>query len=157
MMLRNDEVALEEASRVVVLVKYPDTALKFPKDEPRPTDLVVILASDEDPRWYRPAKHGTWDWGVRSVTPTGPMLSVLIGETMLEFTTAHVHASVVLSANETRILADHVIRDFPKQVAQHKAGKSTFGFLVGQVLKRSAGKADPRWIAHKLALRLEQA
>jgi aspartyl-tRNA(Asn)/glutamyl-tRNA(Gln) amidotransferase subunit B len=37
-----------------------------------------------------------------------------------------------------------VIEDHPDAVAQYRAGKQqTFGFLVGQVMKASRGKANP--------------
>jgi aspartyl-tRNA(Asn)/glutamyl-tRNA(Gln) amidotransferase subunit B len=40
---------------------------------------------------------------------------------------------------------DEVVRDHPDQVAQYRAGKTPLlGFLVGQVMKRSGGRADPK-------------
>ena len=40
-----------------------------------------------------------------------------------------------------------VLRESPDQAAQYRAGKTqVLGYLVGQVMKRSAGRADPRRI-----------
>jgi aspartyl-tRNA(Asn)/glutamyl-tRNA(Gln) amidotransferase subunit B len=40
---------------------------------------------------------------------------------------------------------EEVIRDHPDQVSQYRAGKTPLlGFLVGQVMKRSGGRADPK-------------
>ncbi len=45
-----------------------------------------------------------------------------------------------------KLVAD-VIAENPKSVADFKAGKkASAGFLVGQVMKRSAGKADPKMV-----------
>ena len=44
-------------------------------------------------------------------------------------------------------LVDQVIADNPEQIEQLKAGKTkVLGFLVGQVMKRSGGKADPKQV-----------
>ena len=51
-----------------------------------------------------------------------------------------------------------VVRVNPKPVAQYRAGKSlVFGFLVGQVMKATAGKADPVIVNRLLARELNQA
>ena len=43
------------------------------------------------------------------------------------------------------VLVDEVIEAHPAQVAQYRGGKETvIGFLVGQVMKRSGGKANPQ-------------
>ena len=43
------------------------------------------------------------------------------------------------------VLVDEVIEQHPAQVAQYRGGKETvIGFLVGQVMKRSGGKANPQ-------------
>jgi len=40
----------------------------------------------------------------------------------------------------------------PGEVARYKAGETKLmGFLVGQVMKRSAGKADPKAVSAALA------
>jgi aspartyl-tRNA(Asn)/glutamyl-tRNA(Gln) amidotransferase subunit B len=40
-----------------------------------------------------------------------------------------------------------VLRESPQQAAQYRAGKlQVIGFLVGQVMKRSGGRADPKRI-----------
>jgi len=44
-------------------------------------------------------------------------------------------------------LVDQVIADNPEQIEQLKAGKTkVLGFLVGQVMKRSGGKAEPKQV-----------
>jgi aspartyl-tRNA(Asn)/glutamyl-tRNA(Gln) amidotransferase subunit B len=49
-----------------------------------------------------------------------------------------------------------VLAEFPAQVADYRAGKSQlFGFLVGQVMKRTAGRADARLVNDELRRRLE--
>jgi len=51
---------------------------------------------------------------------------------------------------------DAVIGEFPDQVAEYRSGKQqVFGFLVGQVMKRSAGRADARLVNEELRRRLE--
>ncbi len=49
-----------------------------------------------------------------------------------------------------------VLAEFPSQVADYRAGKAQlFGFLVGQVMKRTAGRADARLVNDELRRRLE--
>ena len=49
-----------------------------------------------------------------------------------------------------------VLAEFPAQVAEYRAGKAAlFGFLVGQVMKRTAGRADARMVNEALRRRLE--
>jgi aspartyl-tRNA(Asn)/glutamyl-tRNA(Gln) amidotransferase subunit B len=46
---------------------------------------------------------------------------------------------------------EEVVRDHPAQVAQLRAGKAqVIGFLVGQVMKRSGGRADPKSVQQLL-------
>jgi aspartyl-tRNA(Asn)/glutamyl-tRNA(Gln) amidotransferase subunit B len=53
-------------------------------------------------------------------------------------------------------LVAEAIAAHPKPVAQYRAGKrQTFGFLVGQVMKASAGKADPEQVAAALTRALD--
>ncbi len=55
------------------------------------------------------------------------------------------------------LVADVVARN-ADAVAQFRAGKaSTFGFLVGQVMKATAGKANPKRVNELLKDALEQA
>jgi aspartyl-tRNA(Asn)/glutamyl-tRNA(Gln) amidotransferase subunit B len=50
---------------------------------------------------------------------------------------------------------DQVLADNPAQVEQYRAGKTkVMGFLVGQVMKASAGKADPKKVSELLISRL---
>jgi aspartyl-tRNA(Asn)/glutamyl-tRNA(Gln) amidotransferase subunit B len=52
-------------------------------------------------------------------------------------------------------LIDEVIARYPQQVAQYRAGKeAVFGFLVGQVMKASGGKANPGKVNDLLRLKL---
>ncbi|MEI6531931.1 MAG: Asp-tRNA(Asn)/Glu-tRNA(Gln) amidotransferase subunit GatB [Chlamydiota bacterium] len=52
-------------------------------------------------------------------------------------------------SNEKELLAlvESVIKDNPQSLIDHKAGKDrAFGYLVGQVMKRSGGKASPELV-----------
>jgi len=50
---------------------------------------------------------------------------------------------------------DAVLTDFPAQVAQYLAGKAqVLGFLVGQVMKRSGGRAQPATVQDALRTKL---
>ena len=50
---------------------------------------------------------------------------------------------------------DAVIAEFPSQVAEYREGKQQlFGFLIGQVMKRTAGRADARLVNEELRRRL---
>ena len=49
-----------------------------------------------------------------------------------------------------------VLAEFPDQVAEYRAGKQQVaGFLVGQVMKRTAGRADAKLVNEELRRRLE--
>jgi len=49
-----------------------------------------------------------------------------------------------------------VIAEFPSQVAEYRSGMvQLLGFLVGQVMKRTAGRADARTVKEELRRRLE--
>jgi len=48
-----------------------------------------------------------------------------------------------------------VLEEFPSQVAEYRSGKvAVFGFLVGQIMKRTAGRADARIVNEELRRRL---
>ncbi|HET6379652.1 MAG TPA: Asp-tRNA(Asn)/Glu-tRNA(Gln) amidotransferase subunit GatB [candidate division Zixibacteria bacterium] len=50
-----------------------------------------------------------------------------------------------------------VLNEFPTQVAEYRAGKQQiYGFLVGQVMKRTAGRADARLVNEELRRRLSE-
>ena len=52
-------------------------------------------------------------------------------------------------------LIDEVIQDFPELIEQIQAGrKNRLGFLVGQVIQRSQGKANPKLVAKLLQKRI---
>jgi aspartyl-tRNA(Asn)/glutamyl-tRNA(Gln) amidotransferase subunit B len=62
-------------------------------------------------------------------------------------------------SDETQIeaLVRQTLAAHPKPVAQYRAGKKqTFGFLVGQVIKASSGKADPEAVSRHVRRLLEQ-
>ena len=49
-----------------------------------------------------------------------------------------------------------VIAEFPEQVAQYRGGKQQiYGFLVGQVMKRTAGRADAKLVNEELRRQLD--
>lgn len=53
-------------------------------------------------------------------------------------------------------LVDQIISNFPKQVAEYKAGKEAlFGFFVGQTMKASNGKANPDLVNQLLKQKLK--
>jgi len=53
-------------------------------------------------------------------------------------------------------LIDDVIAGNPDQLASYRAGKETlFGFFVGQVIKASKGKANPKVVNERLRLKLQ--
>jgi aspartyl-tRNA(Asn)/glutamyl-tRNA(Gln) amidotransferase subunit B len=52
---------------------------------------------------------------------------------------------------------DEVVRDHPGQVEQYRSGKAQLlGFLVGQVMKRSGGRAEPKAVQQLLRQALER-
>jgi aspartyl-tRNA(Asn)/glutamyl-tRNA(Gln) amidotransferase subunit B len=58
--------------------------------------------------------------------------------------------------DQIRAVVADVVNANPKAVSQFRAGKrQTFGFLVGQVMKASGGKADPEKVAEALRRALE--
>ena len=53
----------------------------------------------------------------------------------------------VTNLDEIESMIDEVIRSNPQQLSQYKAGKDRlFGFFVGQVMKASEGKANPKQV-----------
>ena len=54
-------------------------------------------------------------------------------------------------------IIDEVIAANPQQLAQYRAGKEAlFGFFVGQVLKASKGKANPKVVNERLREKLRE-
>jgi aspartyl-tRNA(Asn)/glutamyl-tRNA(Gln) amidotransferase subunit B len=52
---------------------------------------------------------------------------------------------VVADEGPLRSLAAEVLADNPDQVAAYKGGKATLiGWFVGQVMRKTGGKADPQ-------------
>ena len=63
----------------------------------------------------------------------------------------------VSDAGEIDSLIDGVIAENPQQLANYRAGKETlFGFFVGQVIKASKGKANPKIVNERLRMKLQQ-
>ena len=61
----------------------------------------------------------------------------------------------VSDAGELAAVIDRVIADSPKELAQYRAGKDKlFGHFVGQVMKRTQGKANPAKVNELLKARL---
>ena len=51
---------------------------------------------------------------------------------------------------------DAMLREFPDQVGEYRSGKvALFGFLVGQVMRRTSGRADARLVNEELSRRLD--
>ena len=51
----------------------------------------------------------------------------------------------ITDTDEIERAIDHVIDNFAKQVMQHRSGQEkVFGFLVGQVMQATGGKANPK-------------
>ena len=51
---------------------------------------------------------------------------------------------------------DAVLAEHPEQVAEYRSGKTqVMQFLVGQVMKRTAGRADARLVNDELRRRLD--
>lgn len=62
----------------------------------------------------------------------------------------------VSDTGEIDALIDEVIAANPDQVASYRSGKETlFGFFVGQVIKASKGKANPKIVNERLRTRLQ--
>ena len=58
---------------------------------------------------------------------------------------ARLSLSQVRDAGEIGDWVEAVVREHPGPVAQYREGKTkALGFLVGEVMKRSSGRADPR-------------
>ncbi|HEV8168555.1 MAG TPA: Asp-tRNA(Asn)/Glu-tRNA(Gln) amidotransferase subunit GatB [Pyrinomonadaceae bacterium] len=62
----------------------------------------------------------------------------------------------VSDTGEIDSLIDNVIASNPDQVASYRSGKETlFGFFVGQVIKASKGKANPKIVNERLRAKLQ--
>jgi len=63
----------------------------------------------------------------------------------------------VTNLDEIESMIDEVIQSNPQQLSQYKAGKDRlFGFFVGQVMKASEGKANPKQVNDILKEKLEK-
>ena len=62
----------------------------------------------------------------------------------------------VSDASELESIIDNVLNNSPDEVASYKAGKTkVIGFLVGQVMKASGGKANPGMVNQILKQKLD--
>jgi len=62
----------------------------------------------------------------------------------------------VTDSSEIEALVDEVIAESPTQVEQYRSGKDkVFGYFVGQVMKKSRGKANPQQVNTLLRSKLE--
>ena len=62
----------------------------------------------------------------------------------------------VSDTGEIDSLIDEVITANPDQLASYRSGKETlFGFFVGQVIKASKGKANPKIVNDRLKIKLQ--
>ena len=62
----------------------------------------------------------------------------------------------VSDVGEIERIIDEVIAASPKQLEQYRAGKETlFGYFVGQVMKASQGKANPKLVNEALQAKLK--
>jgi len=62
----------------------------------------------------------------------------------------------VSDTDEIDSLIDAVLAANPDQLASYRAGKETlFGFFVGQVIKASKGKANPKIVNQRLHAKLQ--
>jgi aspartyl-tRNA(Asn)/glutamyl-tRNA(Gln) amidotransferase subunit B len=77
---------------------------------------------------------------------TGKRASVIVEEQGL---------AQVSDAGEIERIVDEVVASNPKQLEQYRAGKeSLLGFFVGQVMKETGGKADPRVVNERVRAKL---
>ena len=62
---------------------------------------------------------------------------------------------VVADTSELEPLVERILADNPGQVAAYKAGKQgLLGYFVGQVMKETQGKADPKVVNELLRTKL---
>jgi aspartyl-tRNA(Asn)/glutamyl-tRNA(Gln) amidotransferase subunit B len=63
----------------------------------------------------------------------------------------------VTDNKEIESMIDEVIANNPEQLEQYRSGKDRlFGFFVGQVMKASQGKANPKQVNDILKSKLEK-
>ena len=51
---------------------------------------------------------------------------------------------------EADIACDLVLQEFPEQVAVYRNGGTALGFLIGQVMKKTQGRANPPYTERRL-------
>jgi aspartyl-tRNA(Asn)/glutamyl-tRNA(Gln) amidotransferase subunit B len=63
---------------------------------------------------------------------------------------------LVSDAAAIGVEVEAVLADFPDQVAEYRSGKQQiYGFLIGQVMKRTSGRADAKLVNEELRRRLD--
>ena len=76
------------------------------------------------------------------IAETGQSPEIIVKERGLE---------QIQSADELEKIIKEVVAQYPVQVAEYKAGKEKmFGFFVGQIMQKTAGKANPKIIPELL-------
>ena len=54
-------------------------------------------------------------------------------------------AAQIGNKDELRVIVEQVVRDHPGEVARYQAGRTNlFGFFVGEIMKRTSGRANPK-------------
>jgi Asp-tRNA(Asn)/Glu-tRNA(Gln) amidotransferase B subunit len=68
---------------------------------------------------------------------------------------AYLQEALVADTSELEPLVDRILADNPGQVAAYKGGKQgLLGFFVGQVMKETQGRADPKVVNELLRRKL---
>ena len=63
----------------------------------------------------------------------------------------------VTDEDEIGKVIDNVLADHPSEIDEYRAGKEKLlGFFIGQVMKRTRGKANPKMVNEILKERLKQ-
>ncbi len=115
-------------------------------------DLLRECKGDDEALAHCPVKPEMLAGMIRMIeqgTISGKIAKTVFGEMLKTGKTPEVivqEKNLVQVTDEGAIagLVDRVIGDHPEQVAQYRDGKEkVFGFLVGQVMKASRGKANP--------------
>jgi aspartyl-tRNA(Asn)/glutamyl-tRNA(Gln) amidotransferase subunit B len=62
----------------------------------------------------------------------------------------------VTDSGQIQTVVDEVLQANPEKIADYKAGKTKlFGFFVGEVMKKSKGKANPKIVNELLKQKLD--
>jgi aspartyl-tRNA(Asn)/glutamyl-tRNA(Gln) amidotransferase subunit B len=93
----------------------------------------------------------------RGRIPRGAFLEALAASGEPSFSAErYLGETAITDASALEPLVDEVIAAHPEQVATYRSGKQgLLGFFVGQVMKATGGKADPRVVNELLRSRLQ--